>query len=94
MMTAAKAGADIIKLFPGSAVGPSYVKAVKAPMPQLEIMPTGGVSLENMKDWLAAGVFAVGAGGNLVKLENGDYSKITTTAKQWISEFKSVKSVQ
>jgi 2-dehydro-3-deoxyphosphogluconate aldolase/(4S)-4-hydroxy-2-oxoglutarate aldolase len=85
MVTAVKAGCEVIKLFPGSAVDPSYVKAVKGPLPQIEIMPTGGVSIDNMTDWFAAGVFAVGAGGNLVKLDaNKDYSKITDTAKQWI----------
>ena len=66
MKTALTYGADIVKLFPGSAFGPSIVKAFKAPLPHLNIMPTGGVSLANMQDWFAAGVVAVGVGGNLL----------------------------
>ncbi|MDR3152230.1 MAG: bifunctional 2-keto-4-hydroxyglutarate aldolase/2-keto-3-deoxy-6-phosphogluconate aldolase [Bifidobacteriaceae bacterium] len=86
IMKALKAGCQVVKLFPASAVGPEYIKAVKAPLPQVEIMPTGGVSLENVNLWFKAGVFAVGVGGNLVTLdENKDYSKITQTAKSWIS---------
>ena len=59
MKEALKAGSDIVKLFPGSAFGPKIVGAFKAPLPQLNIMPTGGVSLENMADWFKAGVIAV-----------------------------------
>lgn len=56
MKEALKVGVDIIKLFPGSAFGHSIVQAFKAPLPQLNIMPTGGVSLENMDQWFYAGV--------------------------------------
>jgi 2-dehydro-3-deoxyphosphogluconate aldolase/(4S)-4-hydroxy-2-oxoglutarate aldolase len=62
-----QAGAACIKLFPGSLVGADYVKALKGPLPHIPLMPTGGVSLENMHEWFAAGVVAVGMGGNLVK---------------------------
>ena len=76
MKEALKSGADIIKLFPGSVYGPSVISAFKAPLPQLNIMPTGGVSLENMAEWFAAGVTAVGVGGNLLApAATGDFEK-------------------
>jgi 2-dehydro-3-deoxyphosphogluconate aldolase/(4S)-4-hydroxy-2-oxoglutarate aldolase len=87
MVMALKAGADIIKLFPGSAFGPGYVKSIKGPLPHVNIMPTGGVSLDNMADWFKAGVVAVGAGGNLTTLgPDKDFGKIETSAKKWIAE--------
>jgi 2-dehydro-3-deoxyphosphogluconate aldolase/(4S)-4-hydroxy-2-oxoglutarate aldolase len=89
---ALKSGADIVKLFPGSAFGPSYVKAIKAPLPHVNIMPTGGVSLENMEDWFAAGVVTVGAGGNLTTLgPDKDYSKITESAKAWSKKLSQIR---
>lgn len=65
VMMAKRLGADIIKLFPGSLTGPAYVKALKGPFPDVKIMPTGGVSADNVAEWFAAGVFAVGAGSEL-----------------------------
>ena len=89
---ALKSGADIIKLFPGSAFGPSYVKALKAPLPHANIMPTGGVSLENMSEWFAAGVITVGAGGNLTTLgPEKDFAAIRDTAKKWIAELNRIR---
>jgi len=58
-------GSDVVKLFPGSLTGPSYVKALKGPFPYIPIMPTGGVSAANVGEWFAAGVFGVGAGSEL-----------------------------
>ena len=60
-------GATCIKLFPGSLVGVDYVKALKGPLPHIPLMPTGGVSVDNLHEWFAAGVVAVGMGGNLAK---------------------------
>jgi 2-dehydro-3-deoxyphosphogluconate aldolase/(4S)-4-hydroxy-2-oxoglutarate aldolase len=60
-----KAGAACVKLFPGSAVGPGYVKAIGGPLPDVPIMPTGGVDEKNLVEWLKAGVVAVGMGGAL-----------------------------
>ncbi|MDR2508984.1 MAG: bifunctional 2-keto-4-hydroxyglutarate aldolase/2-keto-3-deoxy-6-phosphogluconate aldolase [Candidatus Ancillula sp.] len=89
---ALKSGADIIKLFPGSAFGPSYVKALKAPLPHANIMPTGGVSLENMADWFAAGVVTVGAGGNLTTLgPDKDFEAISETASKWIAKLNEIR---
>lgn len=65
LMLARRLGADVVKLFPGSAGGPSYLKALRGPFPDAVLLPTGGVSEENVRDWFAAGAFAVGAGGAL-----------------------------
>jgi 2-dehydro-3-deoxyphosphogluconate aldolase/(4S)-4-hydroxy-2-oxoglutarate aldolase len=54
-----------VKLFPGSVVGPSYVKALRGPLPHIPLMPTGGVDESNLGDWFSAGVVAVGMGGAL-----------------------------
>ena len=94
MKTALTYGADIVKLFPGSAFGPSIVKAFKAPLPYLNIMPTGGVSLANMQDWFAAGVVAVGVGGNLLApAATGDFEKVTEVATQYADKLKSIRKV-
>lgn len=82
-------GCDIIKLFPGSAFGPSFVKAVKAPLPQVNIMPTGGVSLDNIEEWFKNGVVAVGAGG---KLASGTSESITETAKAFVNKIKEIRN--
>lgn len=89
MMKAMHYGADIVKLFPGSAFGPSFVKAVKAPLPQANIMPTGGVSLENVEEWFKNGVVAVGAGG---KLATGSSESITATAKAFVEKIREIRN--
>ncbi|HJG23494.1 bifunctional 4-hydroxy-2-oxoglutarate aldolase/2-dehydro-3-deoxy-phosphogluconate aldolase [Enterococcus durans] len=94
MKTALTYGADIVKLFPGSTFGPSIVKAFKAPLPHLNIMPTGGVSLANMQDWFVAGVVAVGVGGNLLApAATGDFEKVTEVATQYADKLKSIRKV-
>ena len=65
IISAMEAGADIIKVFPGSAFGPDIIKAIKGPLPQAPLMPTGGVSLDNVDQWIKNGCVAVGVGGNL-----------------------------
>src|SRR4051794_14941196 len=70
VITAWRAGADIVKIFPASAVGgASYLKALKAPLPQIEMMPTGGVSVETAAAFIQAGAAALGVGGDLVDLK-------------------------
>jgi len=59
-------GADIVKVFPATALGPSYVRDIRAPLPQLKLMPTGGVTLDNAGDWIRAGAIAVGVGSALL----------------------------
>ena len=93
MTTAMKAGADIVKLFPGSAVGPSYIKAVKGPLPHANIMPTGGVSYDNLGEWIKAGAVAVGAGSNLTHpFEGATSAHITETAAKFIARYRELKA--
>jgi 2-dehydro-3-deoxyphosphogluconate aldolase/(4S)-4-hydroxy-2-oxoglutarate aldolase len=87
VMAAMRLGADIIKLFPGSLFGPAYAKALRGPFPKLKFMPTGGVSLDNIRDWKAAGVVAVGVGTELIQKEAvlaGRFDSITTRAKAFV----------
>lgn len=92
MQRALKSGADIVKLFPGSVYGPTVISAFKAPMPQLNIMPTGGVNLENMEDWFKAGVVAVGIGGNLLApASTGNFEQVTEIARQYALKLKEIR---
>ncbi|MGM9902682.1 MAG: bifunctional 4-hydroxy-2-oxoglutarate aldolase/2-dehydro-3-deoxy-phosphogluconate aldolase [Enterococcus sp.] len=89
---ALKSGVDIVKLFPGSAFGPSIISAFKAPMPQVNLMPTGGVNLENMREWFDAGVVTVGVGGNLLApAAHGNFEEVTKVAQQYASKLKEIK---
>ncbi|GIN70548.1 2-dehydro-3-deoxy-phosphogluconate aldolase [Bacillus sp. J14TS2] len=89
---ALESGVDIIKLFPGSAFGPDYIKAIKAPLPQVNIMPTGGVSLDNLDQWLKSGCVAVGVGGQLISpAKNGEYEKITENARLYVQKLEEVR---
>ncbi|NQX44607.1 bifunctional 2-keto-4-hydroxyglutarate aldolase/2-keto-3-deoxy-6-phosphogluconate aldolase [Paenibacillus tritici] len=94
MKEALKLGVDVLKLFPGSAFGPDYVKAVKGPMPHVNIMPTGGVDLNNMEKWINNGCIAVGIGGNLTApAKEGRYDQITELAAQYVAKFKEIKGL-
>lgn len=87
IIKAMEAGVDIIKLFPGSAYGPGIVKDIKAPLPQAPIMPTGGVSLDNVDKWIKNGCVAVGVGGSLIEgAKTGDYASITEKAKAFVAK--------
>ncbi|MBK7218277.1 MAG: bifunctional 4-hydroxy-2-oxoglutarate aldolase/2-dehydro-3-deoxy-phosphogluconate aldolase [Candidatus Promineofilum sp.] len=80
-------GSDVVKLFPGSAVGPDYVKALRGPFPHIPLMPTGGVDEHNVGDWFRAGVFAVGAGSQLSpgKLaKEGRFDEIEAVARRFV----------
>lgn len=80
-----EAGADIIKVFPGELFGPGFIKAIKGPLPQARLMPTGGVSVNNVGEWIKAGCVAVGVGGNLTAgAKSGDFASITAKAKQFV----------
>ena len=92
MVTAMELGADIIKVFPGDLVGPGYIKAVKGPLPQAPMMPTGGVSLDNVGEWIKNGCVAVGVGGSLTAgAKTGDYAEITAIAKQFVAKVKEAR---
>lgn len=85
MKTALEYGVDIIKLFPGNMYSPEFVRAVKAPLPQVNIMPTGGVRLENIADWFKNGSVAVGIGDSLIApAKLGDYEKVSQIASQYL----------
>lgn len=85
IVEAMECGADIIKVFPGESLGPDFVKAARAPLPQANLMPTGGVSIDNVASWIHAGCVAVGVGGNLTGgAKTGDYQGITDLAKRFI----------
>ena len=92
MVTAMKAGVDVIKVFPGSAATPSYIKAVKGPLPQANLMPTGGVSLDNCGEWIKAGCVAVGVGGELTKpAKTGNFEEVTRLAKEFVSRVQAAR---
>lgn len=81
-------GCQLIKIFPAEFFGYTYIKAIKAPMPYVDMVPTGGVSLENMPQWFAAGASAVGVGSAFFKgfdAEKENYALLTTNAKQFIT---------
>ena len=85
MQQAMKSGADIVKLFPANNFTPQMIKAAKAPLPHVNIMPTGGVNLENIAAWKQAGAIVVGVGGNLFKgVKDENYELVSQTAKQYI----------
>lgn len=93
MKLALEYGVDIIKLFPGSEASPSMVKAVKAPLPQANIMPTGGVNLDNMHEWIEAGVVAVGVGGSLLKpADNDDWDGLEQNARKYVERYAEIKN--
>lgn len=82
-------GADILKIFPGDIATPKFIKALHGPLPQAQMMPSGGVSLENAAEWIKAGAVALGAGGSLTgTAKDGDFSAITEKAKRFIEIIK------
>ena len=93
ILTAWEAGADIVKVFPADVCGPSYFRAIRGPLPQIRLMPTGGVNLDTVEAFLNAGACALGAGSSLVPKDavaSGDMALITDLAKQFIAKAKSV----
>lgn len=92
IVQAMECGADIIKVFPGESLGPAFVKAVKGPLPQAALMPTGGVGLENVGEWIRAGCVALGVGGNLTAgAKKGDFQSITDLAKQFVEKIRQAR---
>lgn len=84
-VSALEAGCDMLKVFPSEVLGIGFIKAMKAPLPQAELMPTGGVTIENIADWLNAGVVAVGIGGSLTK---GDITANATAFVKAVKQYK------
>src|SRR5437667_4690405 len=95
ILDAHEAGADIVKVFPSTMLGPQFIRDVRAPLPQLKLMPTGGVTLENAGDWIRAGAVAVGVGSALVEvaaIERGQFSAIAANARHVIANVNAAKS--
>lgn len=94
ILAAWDAGADVVKVFPATALGPAYFKDLKGPMPQVRLMPTGGVSLENAAEWIRAGAVAVGVGGALVDpklVAAGDFAGITERARRFVERVRQAR---
>jgi len=87
IVAAQAAGATLVKLFPATALGPRYLAALRQPLPDVRIVPTGGVSLDNAPAWLAAGAIALGLGGPLVgdSLDTGDLAALRASAHEWVA---------
>jgi len=88
-------GADIIKVFPATMLGPQFVRDVRAPLPQVKLMPTGGVTLENAGDWSRAGAVAIGIGSALVDaraVERGEFDVIAANARHVIANVHAARS--
>ncbi len=92
VIEAMELGADMLKIFPGEAFGPKIIKAIKGPLPQATMMPTGGVSIDNVGEWIKAGASAVGAGGSLTAgAKTGDFESITKLSKEFIQKIKEAR---
>jgi 2-dehydro-3-deoxyphosphogluconate aldolase/(4S)-4-hydroxy-2-oxoglutarate aldolase len=89
-----EAGSDFIKIFPADTLGPNYIKALRAPLPHLKIVPTGGVDLKTIGDFFKAGVAAVGAGSSLISkevLEKDDWATLTKTATEFVKAARTAR---
>ncbi len=89
------AGADIVKVFPATALGPGYIKDVRGPLPHVKLMPTGGVTLDNAGDWIRAGAVAVGVGTALTDakaIAAGDYKTLRGNAERIVANVRTARS--
>jgi len=95
VLSAWEAGADVVKVFPSDLTGPSYLKALHGPLPQVKLMPTGGVNLETTADFIRAGACAVGAGSSLVEkqaVEARDFGRITSLSREFVAIVKQTRA--
>lgn len=95
VMASVQLGSDVVKLFPGSLGGPEYMKALKGPFPKVPMMPTGGVDVDNIADWFAAGAVAVGAGSQLCPKSlaaAGKFDEITAIAQSFVTAVAAARS--
>ena len=91
IVNALNSGIRLIKLFPGEALGPKYIKAIKAPIKDVRVMVTGGVNLENLEEWLESGADSVGIGSILTIGPNSDKEKIAVNAKKFMEKVEGDK---
>lgn len=96
VVTAWTAGADAVKVFPCSAVGgPKYLLALKAPLPQIRLVPTGGISITTAKDFIAAGAWALGVGADLANIDairSGDRESVITSARAYVDAVREARA--
>lgn len=95
VLTAWEAGADVVKVFPSEVTGPAHIKAIRGPLPQIPLMPTGGVNLNTVADFLRAGSAALGAGGALAPakaIAAGDVATIENNARQFIEVIRKTRA--
>jgi 2-dehydro-3-deoxyphosphogluconate aldolase/(4S)-4-hydroxy-2-oxoglutarate aldolase len=95
ILTAWEAGADIVKVFPADVVGPAFFKAIRGPLPQVRLMPTGGVDLKTAADFLKAGACCLGVGGQLVEpkaVAERNFERIRDLARQYVAIVKQTRS--
>lgn len=94
ILDAWEAGADIVKVFPATALGPGFFKDLRGPLPQVKLMPTGGVTIENAGDWIRAGAVAVGVGSALLDakaIASGSLAPITTNARRIVENVRAAR---
>lgn len=90
---ALEAGCEVVKLFPGGLLGPGFIKDLHGPIPWVEAMPSGGVSLDNMDQWIASGAWSVGVGSALTKnLKDVGYGAVTASAKEFADKLTSIRT--
>ena len=95
ILAAWEIGADVVKVFPATSVGPGYLKDVRGPLPYVKLMPTGGVSIDNVGDWLRAGAVAVGIGSALVDakaISAKQYNAIADNARRLVANVKNARA--
>jgi len=95
VVAAWESGADIVKVFPSDFVGPGYLKALSGPLPQIRLMPTGGVNLQTAADFLRAGACALGIGGALIEpkaLASRDFARMESLARQYVEIVRTTRA--
>jgi 2-dehydro-3-deoxyphosphogluconate aldolase/(4S)-4-hydroxy-2-oxoglutarate aldolase len=95
ILAAHECGADIVKVFPATMLGPQFLKDVRAPLPQVKLMPTGGVTVENAGDWIRAGAVAVGLGSSLLDaraIESSRFDVITANARAVVANIAAARA--
>jgi len=96
-VTAFEAGADVAKVFPASSVGPGHLSSIAGPLPQIPLMPTGGIDVDNVADYIAAGAAVVGAGSAIMDdaaIDAGDFGSITETAREFTREIDDARAAR
>jgi 2-dehydro-3-deoxyphosphogluconate aldolase / (4S)-4-hydroxy-2-oxoglutarate aldolase len=95
VMRGVRLGLDVMKLFPGSLGGPTYLRSLRGPFPEVPFMPTGGVSADNVGDWLAAGAVAVGAGSELASagdISSGDFAAVREKGRSFLRAIREARA--